>query len=350
MILPWQQRLWRQVVDGEARRAHALLLNGPPGQGKRAFAEAYAARVLCTSPDGEGFACGQCEGCRLRLSGNHPDLLRVVPEAHLPEAEQSGGKTKPSTQILVEQIRELREKLSVTTHQSGARVILVDPAEAMNLNTANALLKLLEEPPPGSLFLLVSSAPRRLLPTIRSRCQQWSFARPDAAQARAWLMDAAGPDADPLLALSGGMPVAAARLAAHQGAALRERFVRDIATVPGADPVMLAGDWDAWLRAKAAVEAGFELPVLIDWMLRWVWDLAATGLGAPARYFPDQDAARARLIAGVAGSQLLDCYNDVVQIHRVASHPLNARLVLEDMLLRYARALRPAQVRTSAGR
>ena len=345
MIHPWQQALWQQVSATDARLPHALLMSGPPGQGKRDFAETFAARLLCASPDASGFACDACDGCRLRLSGNHPDLLRIVPEADLPDEAQSGGKSKPSTQIVVDQIRQLREQLGVTAHQSDVRAVIIDPAEAMNQNTANALLKLLEEPPAGTVFLLVSSAPRRLLPTIRSRCQQWHFARPDAAHAQQWLTAQAGAGAAALLALGGGMPLAAARLAAADGVALRDRFVREITALPQTDPLMLAGDWDVWLRAKGSAEAGFDLPVLLAWMLRWVWDLAATRLGAPARYFPDCATALARIAQDSTEAAMLDCYNAFVQIHRMANHPLNVRLVLEDMLLRYAKAIGAAQVR-----
>lgn len=344
MIHPWLESFWQQVCEAEARRAHALLLSGAPGQGKRDFAEAYAARVLCQRPTASGHACDSCEGCRLRLSGNHPDFIHVVPEADLPEAQQSTGKTKPSSQIVVDQIRALRDALSITAHQDGVRVVLIDPAEAMNTNTANALLKLLEEPPPDTLFLLISSAPRRLLPTIRSRCQQWMFPRPDPGTTGAWLEESLGEAGAPLLALAGGMPLAAQRLADRQGLELRARLVRDLLSIPSADPVMLAGDWDAWLRSKSAIDAGFDLPVLIDWMHRWVWDLSATALGGSTRFFPDAAERLTALSAQADQHAIVDCYNALVQIHRAAKHPLNARLVLEDMLMRYAKAVRPAQV------
>ena len=350
MIHPWHETLWQQVTGVEARRAHALLLSGPPGQGKRAFAEAYAARMLCRTPDAKGFACGQCEGCRLRLSGNHPDLLQVVPEADLPEAQQSGGKTKPSTQIVIEQIRRLREQLGITAHQAGVRVVLIDPAEAMNINTANALLKLLEEPPPDSLFLLVSSAPRRLLPTIRSRCQQWAFVRPDIAEAGPWVHAQAGEGADTLLALTGGMPVSAVRLATQGGLALSDRFARDLIGLGQGDPVMLAGDWETWLKSKDAQSAGFDMPMLVDWLTRWVWDLTALRLGAAPRFFTGQRRALEAIAGQAEEGALTDCYNGLLQLRRVANHPLNARLMLEDMLMRYARAVRPVQAGAAAGR
>lgn len=347
---PWLTPLWHQVIQAETRRAHALLLCGAPGQGKRDFAEAYAARVLCHHPDASGHACGVCEGCRLRSSGNHPDFIRVVPEADLPEAEQSSGKSKPSTQIVVDQIRTLRDSLGVTSHQNGMRVVLVDPAEAMNTNTANALLKLLEEPPPETLFLLVSSAPRRLLPTIRSRCQQWAFPRPDPAQIRDWLAHTIGEGGAPLLALAGGMPLAAQRLSDTDGTALRARLIKDLLAIPQTDPLMVAGDWDAWLRSKAAMDVGFDLPALIGWVHRWVWDMSAVSLGGEPRFFPDQEGAMRAVADRSAQGALVDCYNAMVQIHRAASHPLNVRLVLEDMLMRYAKAVRPAQVGVPAVR
>lgn len=350
MIHPWLAPLWRQVVQGESRRAHALLLSGAPGQGKRDFAESYAARVLCGQPNATGEACGECEGCRLRMSGNHPDLIRVVPEAELPEEQQSSGKTKPSTQIVVDQIRALRDKLGVTAHQNGTRVVLIDPAEAMNTNTANALLKLLEEPPPETLFLLISSAPRRLLPTIRSRCQQWFFPRPDANASSAWLQESIGEGGAALLALAGGMPLAAQRLADMQGHELRRRLINDLLGMPPNDPVMVAGDWDAWLRSKNAADAGFDLPMLIDWVHRWVWDLGALALGANARFFPDCADQMQAVVERADERALVDCYNALVQIHRAASHPLNVRLVLEDLLMRYAKAVRPTQVRAQPAR
>ena len=265
-----------------------------------------------------------------------------MPAADLKEVEAGAGKSKPSIQIVIEQVRQLRGRLEVSAHQSGARVVIIDPAEAMNRNTANALLKLLEEPPPQTVFLLVSSAPRGLLPTIRSRCQAWDFPRPDPGQTARWLTDHAGDlaaSADALLALCGGMPVAAADLAAADGEALRARFLTDVLSVPRKDPLMLAGDWDAWLRPKKGAGGHLELPRLIDWMLRWVWDLTATRLGGAARYFPDRQTDLSGLARGANQAAMLDCYNSCIQIRRAVSHPLNVRLLLEDMLLRYARAV-----------
>ncbi|AYH44755.1 DNA polymerase III subunit delta' [Azoarcus sp. DN11] len=349
MIHPWLQETWQRLVGLGARLPHALLFVGPEGLGKRDLADALAARLLCATPGADGHACGHCAACQLRLSGNHPDLLPVVPEADAASGKEPGdgddagegeggsGKKK-SSQIRIEQIRDLQEALAVTGHQSSRRVIVVDPAEAMNAFTANALLKLLEEPPEGCVFLLVSSAPRRLLPTIRSRCQQWSFSRPAGEAVAQWLSASEAPPAD-LLALTGGMPLAAQRLARNGSDALLRRFVKDLAQLPAGDPLKLAGQWESWLKSKEALAAGFGMPQLVEWMQRWVTDLASLRLGGRVRFFPGEDGVIAALAQRTSVATVTNCYNELARIRRVAQHPLNARLMLEDMLLRYARAV-----------
>ena len=346
MIHPWLQPTWARLVELGERLPHALLFVGPAGLGKRALAEALAARLLCDAPGADGHACGQCEPCLWRLSGNHPDLHRVVPEAETAAAEGEGDGEAPakaaSTQIRIDQIRELQGALTVTGHHGSRRVVLLDPAEAMNGVTANALLKLLEEPPEGCVFVLVSSSPRSLLPTIRSRCQQWHFSRPEAAALAGWAAHAAA-DARALLALGGGMPLAAERLAQGGGAAMHARFVRDIGGLQADDVLRLAGQWESWLRSKDALAAGFGLPELTDWMQRWVSDLAALRLGGRVRFFPAQEGLLAALAARTSVAAASACYNELAQIRKVSRHPLSLRLVLEDMLMRYARAVAGAR-------
>lgn len=215
------------------RLAHGLLLRGPAGLGKRLFAEALGASLLCER-DGD-FACGACRGCVLRASGNHPDLFVVVPD-------------EDKAQIRVEQIRELIGKLSLSSQMRGYKVVIIEPAEALNVNAQNSLLKTLEEPPAATQLLLVSSRPSLLAPTVLSRCQMLSFSPPEPASAAAWLA-AADPDIDwrVPLRLAGGAPLRARELAAGGAGDFDERLSRDLlALLAGrADPVSVAEEWAA---------------------------------------------------------------------------------------------------------
>ncbi len=343
----WLDASWQALCALDGRMPHALLFAGPAGLGKRELADALAARLLCERPRAsDGHACGECEACAWRLAGNHPDLHCVVPDA-LRAAEggasdgAEGGKAA-SNQIRIEQIREVLAALELTSHRPGWRVVLIEPAEAMNVFTANALLKLLEEPPPQCVFVLLSTTPRRLLPTLRSRCRQWNFARPPQREIEAWAASAPAGAAD-LLALCAGMPLAAERLAAAGGVELLRRFVTDLAAVRADTALPLAVQWEQWLKSKEAQAAGFGLPLLADWMQRWVGDLTMLCLGGTVRFFPAQAQTLARLAGQTGAAAAHGCYEDISRIRRHSRHPLNLRLALEDMLLHYTRTFASAQ-------
>lgn len=217
-MFPWNKEIWDSVRGRVARMPHAVLIQGPEGVGKLAFAEQLAARFLCEAPTEDSEACGRCAGCRWVAAGSHPDLRRIEPDAlsksgtSAEETESDAGgrgarRAKPSAEIRVDQVRELSDFLYLGSHRGRRRVAIVHPAETMNVHAANALLKGLEEPPGGAYFILVSHHPARLLATIRSRCVALSIPRPDASTALEWLATAA-PEADVKrwLAFAGGAP------------------------------------------------------------------------------------------------------------------------------------------------
>lgn len=248
-IYPWQQALWSQL-GGRAQHAHAYLLYGPAGIGKRALAEHWAAQLLCQRPAAAG-ACGECKACQLLAAGTHPDYFVLEPE----EAE------KP---IRVDQVRDLVGFVVQTAQLGGRKVVLLEPAEAMNVNAANALLKSLEEPSGDTVLLLISHQPSRLLPTIKSRCVQQACPLPGAAASLEWLARAL-PDEpaealEELLALSGGSPLTAQRL---HGQGVREQRAQVVEGVKRLLKQQIAASQlaESWNSVP--------LPLLFDWFCDW---------------------------------------------------------------------------------
>jgi len=152
---------------------HALSLIGPSFIGKQNFAVSFANFILCSSPLKKA-PCGKCKSCYLSRSGNHPDCVIIKPES----------KRK---NINVDSIRVLETFFSQTSQQGGWKIVIISPAESMNTNAANALLKTLEEPKEKTLIMLVCHDSSRLLITIKSRCQKLIFPVPDRSKVKFWL-------------------------------------------------------------------------------------------------------------------------------------------------------------------
>jgi DNA polymerase-3 subunit delta' len=335
-LLAWHRPIWDKLLASVARLPHALLLVGPSGGGKHQFAVTLGQRLLCLHAEGNALACGQCQACHWLAAGTHPDWINVFPESE-EENDAVAEGSKRSQQIKIEQIRALQQRLSMAgLGADGRRVVLIDPADAMNSATANALLKLLEEPPAGVIFLLVSAAPHRLLPTLLSRCQRWHFPRPALAEGLAWLADQNVSEASALLALCSGMPLAVTALVAHGGAAAYARFVRDLQRTPSQQLLFLAADWEGWLKSKEGMAAGMDMPRLLEWLQRWVADLYAVRLGAPVRFFPEQEAWLSATAVRVSRAGAQRCYQALTRFKGMARHPLNSRLLLENVLSHYA--------------
>jgi DNA polymerase-3 subunit delta' len=215
--------------------------------------------------------------------------------------------------------------------------VLINPAEAMNAATANALLKMLEEPSSSTLFLLISHNPRRLLPTVRSRCQTLVLARPEREEAVAWLSEAKVANPARALAHAGGMPLAASREAIDNERLVT--FLRDLGEIAQTGPAAVAGQWEAWLKDSKDGSRPMDKHTLIVWLQKWLFDLVAVKLAGRPIYHPAHDPELRTLASRASARGLIDCYNELLRIRAVARHPLNPRLFLEDMLSRYARAV-----------
>lgn len=281
-IFPWHHFVWQTVLTAwqQNRLPHALLLGGPPGMGKLSFARHLVSLLLCekfflsiaTKTNAGEMApqpCGVCKGCHLLQSGNHPDFFMVQPA--------EAGK-----QITIDQIRELIQFCALTSHYGRYQIVIIQPAEAMNRNSANSLLKLLEEPPPKNLLFLVSHQPGVLLPTIRSRCQRLDFNRPDSVVTQRWLQPQLPPplEAKWLLKLTTNAPLAALALVKTQGLSKRQELFDNLAQLATgkANPINVAETWSNW-----------EVPPVLQWMLSWTMDLIRYALSSKEQFLVNQD-------------------------------------------------------------
>ena len=338
-LAPWQARAYAQAAAAidAGRLGHALLFCGPAGLGKRHVAERLARRMLCRHRGADGEPCGACRGCRLFAARHQADPAEVRPDGTLAHPWGHPGhpdvvflghanhpKTgKPRSEIVIEQVRALSERLALTPQLGGAQVALLDPAEDINRAAANALLKTLEEPQPGRHLWLLSAAPARLAATIRSRCQRVELRLPPRAEALAWLAsqghaEAAAAEA---LAAARGHPGLAGAWLREGGLALRRAVAEDLAQLVAgrAAPIATAQRWVADGHGGARLRHAADLAL----------EAARDGLTDPGR--------TRRLAAW------FDAANRTRDLLRT---PVRADLAVAEVLLAWRDASGPAQGRS----
>jgi len=328
---------WNYLQSLRSRLPHALLIIGQRGLGKFALAQAFAKSLLCEEPLDGRLSCGKCLACNWFEQGNHPDYRLLQPQALVEDLEAEEGKKKASQQITIDQIRGLDEFFNVGTHRAGLRIVIANPAEAMNRNTANALLKTLEEPGQNTLFLLVSSEPLRILPTIRSRCQTVPVSVPPAAVCEAALGEDGLAEPGRWLALAGGSPGVAIELAASGTGGWLELLTRRLAASADFEPFGLAAELDKAVRES---KGRLTLKSVVDALQKWLVDLTLASNGLPVRYFLPQQATISGLADMIPPDRLVRTYRLFVTRRREAEQPLNSRLFLEGLFMDYRSLLR----------
>jgi DNA polymerase III subunit delta' len=335
--LPWLDQPMAEALTRQ--RGHALLLHGAPGSGALPFALSLAQAWLCEArPAGSAPApaCGRCPSCTLVHSHLHPDLRVQMPATlrrehawNLPEeeAEKDDAKRKPSRQIRVDEVRHLIDWAYKTASRGRAKVAVLHPAEVLNPQAANALLKTLEEPPPGTRLILSAADPALLLPTLRSRCQLLRLREPHPDVAAAWLDGQGVADAGVLLAACSGRPLQALALA-QDGvtAAAWTRLPQALAAGQG-----------------AAALAGWPVPRAIEALHKLCHDTLARASGAASRFFP------APSLEGLEpdAPALRSWHTTLARIARAAEHPWNEPLLIDALAAQAAAALRPGATRSA---
>jgi DNA polymerase-3 subunit delta' len=234
---------------------------------------------------------------------------------------------KGSRTIGVSQVRALADFLVMSSHLAGRKAVLIQPADRLHPSASNALLKTLEEPHAGTSFILVSDRPDRLLATVRSRCFRVDFSNPRGSDAREWLAAKGVEHPEIALAQTGFAPLAAEQLG-HTGFWNRRRVLSDLLADPDAGAAQVAG--------QVAAE---EVPLLCQLLYRWCYDLLSLRLAGQVRYNPDYAKSLRRLADNIDVLRLQELIKELVIASRALEHPLNARLVIERLAIRYSRSI-----------
>lgn len=333
--LPWLSATVEQALS--MGHAHALLLQGAAGDGLLECAQSIAQAWLCEATAGTPRPCGQCNACHQALSGNHPDLHRLMPEdlrlqlgaaagaaataASAGDGDGDGAartKRKPSRQIRIDEVRAAIDWVATTSSRGRGKVVLVHPAEAMNLQSASALLKTLEEPPRGARLLLSAAQPAHLLPTVRSRCQGVRLLPPPPAMARQWLAEQGLAEPEVLLAACSQRPLEALALAAA-----------------GIDAPRWAALPAAVLAGQSQAVSGWPAARVLDALQKLCHDGLALALGGSPRFFP------AAVLKAPASLPALAAWGRTLTLQaRQIDHPWNEGLLVDALLLQAQAAWR----------
>ena len=321
MIYPWQQEQWHKIMQlKQAQRLpHAVLLYGEAGSGKAGFAQSLSASLLCKQSMQNGEACGQCSSCQLISAQTHPDLTYLKPVP--PENSRS---KKPVLNIRIDAIRKLCTKLTSSSQFEGYRIAIIENADKMLVQGANALLKTLEEPGEQTLIILVSSRPHRLPVTVRSRCQALRFPYPAEAVALEWLQAQGIKAPEISLKYAHGAPLTAL----NQHDEITEQ--RDL--LAKALTAGLNGESSLSYTAKLA-----NLPkdISLGWLLDWLNDLVhLKNTNNNSAIVNEKNRSYLEKIAQQSDLKRIFVLNDIVIGYlRKESIALNLQLVWENLLV-----------------
>lgn len=321
----WLNESVHSLLDLLKGSTAPILVQGHQPRGLLELVLEVVAAQLCEQPLGASSstspqACGQCPACQMRIGGNHPDFQFLVPQTvglELGLPVEVKASTKPSQDIRIDDVRKLQSYFTTASSRGGARFVVVYPFEAMNLNTANALLKTLEEPANGLRFVLVGSRVDQLLPTIRSRCQVLTVQTPHSESCLKWLASSGVDSPELAFSLSMNDPFEALNQAKTQPEVLelRKKFV----------------EWLANPEQHGQPPTGLEkvgLPAMLELAQRLCNDAARVRLGHKPANFPWL-APRLMWVRKLELANLGRLYAVLQAENRLAHHPINPRLALE---------------------
>lgn len=308
-LLPWLIDDWQALFARyqDSNLPHALLIEGTRGIGKRQFARFATQTFLCRDASTEG-PCGRCAECSLFLAGSHPDIFTVAPAAD-------------SEVIKVDQVRRSIEWLQLTAQYNGYKVLTLQPADAMNRNAANSLLKTLEEPSRDTIIFLLTEHPGALPATVKSRCQRISLRLKNRRETEQWLKEQGVVDVDTALSLSRDGPLLALSVMDVEFEQIRQRVFKA---------------WQSVLTGQASVarsvESISELPTrdCLQWFCSWTVDTMILQTDKDARITnPDLRSALLALGGRLSSVSWFTLYDQLLHLHHTDSASFKTQTVLE---------------------
>jgi len=361
-VVPWLQSLWNGLDFNKL--PNAILLHGQSGIGKFAFAVELSKALLCESSN-TSKPCNQCEACHWFNAGNHPDFIALVPETHrkfLPQTDFESDETpkrgkaskedadgevsekKEKKNISIEETRNAIESLAIGSHRGGYRVILIYPLELLRPDSANTLLKSLEEPPANTIFILLADRVDRVLPTIRSRCRLLTAPRPDRDEGLAWLkaqvstitgLKVNESDVETIYDEQGGAPYSVLNsLIARHHQDDKDELTIAIAASRLLLQSMAQGGRIPWLETAEKIHKA-QYSYLLATMQRWTSDIQMVSQGGNPRYYPKHVVTLKGLAQVARVPKLLQFWKSLIQARRSENHSLASRIQIEALLSQY---------------
>jgi len=313
-IYPWQKTAWDTLTTRFPNIGHGLLFYGKQGCGKHAFAKHFLAWVLCLNKQPHG-ACGECSSCQWLKSDTHPNYVHITTDEE---------NKKQNAKIKIEKIRDLLPFVQQTGE--GWRVILIEPAEALNLASSNALLKTLEEPGERVVLILLADHYLKLPATIRSRLQHFALDRISYEQATSYLdehlSELAEVQPDLLLGLSNDMPLQAIEIAKSDWFAKRQIFLNDWLKIVAQKnmPLFFSGKWQKELSFN-------DFIVLFEYLLG---DLICVKLNQPQK---NTDLDFDQLSPYYDLESLFNIYSEVQQAKKLVEQNVQSQLIIDQLFI-----------------
>ena len=299
----WQLADYNKLNILKARLPNAILLCGETGGGVYNLATNFIASVFCENPEHD-IACGKCSSCVLLNDDSHPDLFKLTVSD-----DENESKSK---NITVDMVRKAIDFAYLSTHRAGKRIIFIENTNLLNINSANALLKILEEPPSYVLFILITDSMGKILPTIRSRCQKINISLPNELQNNEnnfWESFSNTPLFEGLIADD------------------ELKLITDTLCTPSIDNIFSCTE----IFNGKKVSFGFTL----DFIYKWLTDICVYINSGKLNIFYNYEEKIKTLIPKLNYQELFYLQDEINYFMQWANHPLNQKLQIENILFKY---------------